>query len=53
MIRCNNCMSTFENEEELSRVIEQREFYDGVWHTTDRFIYNLTMGLEEMEDKKI
>lgn len=32
MIRCNNCMSLFENDEELSRIVEQQEFYDGAWH---------------------
>ena len=52
MIRCNNCMSTFENEEELSQIVEQREFYEGAWHTTDRFIYEPTMDLNETEDKQ-
>ena len=52
MIRCNNCMAEFENDEELSRIVEQREFYDGALHTTDRFIYDPTIDLEDTEDKQ-
>ena len=52
MIRCNNCMSEYKSKEDLSRIVEQREFYDGAWHITGRFIYELTMDLEETEDKQ-
>ena len=50
MIRCNNCMSVFESEENLSKIVEQQEFYDGAWHTTDRFIYEPEMKLEDTKD---
>lgn len=50
MIRCNNCMSLFKNDEELSRIVEQKEFYNEAWHVTDRFIYEPTMDLTETED---
>ena len=43
MIRCNNCMSTFENKEELR---------DGEWYITDVFMYEPTMDLRETEDVK-
>ena len=49
MIRCNNCMETFESEEDLCLLVEQSEFYDGDWHTTDRFIYYPEMDLENTE----
>lgn len=45
MIRCNNCMELFETEEDLSLIVEQEEFYDGNWHTTDRFKYDPEMEL--------
>ena len=39
MIRCNNCMGLFiENEEDLSLIVEKQEFYDGDWHTTVRYV---------------
>lgn len=50
MIRCNNCMETFENEEELSLIVEQKERIDGEWHTTDRFIYEANMELPDTEN---
>ena len=37
MIRCNQCMETFETEKDLSLIVEKSEFYKGDWHTTDRF----------------
>ena len=51
MIRCNQCMETFETEEDLSLIVEKSEFYEGNWHTTDRFIYNPEMELEIRKPK--
>lgn len=52
MIRCNNCMATFEDENELILVVEQSEFYDGNWHTTDRFLYDTEMDLRNTETER-
>ena len=52
MIRCNNCMELFENEEDLSLIVEQQEIYDGDWHTTERFIYEQEMDLENTETER-
>ena len=41
MIRCNQCMETFETEEDLSLIVEQSEFYKGDWHTIGRFRYEI------------
>lgn len=49
MIRCNQCMETFETEEDLSLIVEKSEFYEGNWHTTDRFIYNPEIKLRDTE----
>lgn len=51
MIRCNNCMETFETEEDLSLIVEKSEFYEGEWHTTDRFIYS-EMELRDTETER-
>lgn len=50
MIRCNNCMETFENEEELSLIVEQQELIDGEWRAIDRFIHEPDMELTNTED---
>ena len=39
MIKCTNCERLFENERDLSLIIERRELVDGEWHATDRFVY--------------
>ena len=53
MIRCNNCMELFiESEEDLSLIVEKQEFYDGNWHTTDRYLYNPEMSLENTETER-
>lgn len=52
MIRCNNCMETFETEEDLSLIVEKQEFYEGGWHTTDRFIYDPKMELKDTETER-
>ena len=49
MIRCNQCMETFETEEDLSLIVEKSEFYEGNWHTTDRFIYDPEIELRDTE----
>ena len=49
MIRCNNCMELFESDEELSLIVNKQEFYDGDWHTTERYIYHPDMNLENTE----
>ena len=38
MIKCCNCEEVFETEEDLSYIVEQSEFIDGEWKTTDRFL---------------
>ena len=38
-----------ENEEDLSLIVEKQEFYDGDWHTTDRYTYEPEMDLENTE----
>ena len=50
MIRCNQCMETFETEEDLRLIVEKSEFYEGNWHTTDRFIYDPEIELKDTED---
>ena len=52
MIRCNNCMETFETEEDLSLIVEKLEFYEGNWHTTDRFICDPEMKLRDTETER-
>lgn len=52
MIRCNQCMETFETEKDLSLIVEQSEFYEGDWHTTDRFIYDSEMELRDTETER-
>lgn len=52
MIRCNNCMSTFNTAEDLSLIVEKSEFYDGEWHTTDRFIYNPEIQLVNTDTER-
>ena len=49
MIRCNQCMETFETEEDLSLIVEKSEFYEGNWHTIDRFIYDPEIELRDTE----
>lgn len=37
MIRCNNCMTVFESESDLSKILEVQEFDDeNMPHTIDR-----------------
>ena len=50
MIKCNNCMEVFDNENNLSLIVEQSELIDGHWHTTDRFTYDSKMDLENTEN---
>lgn len=50
MIRCNQCMETFETEDDLSLIVEESEFYEGNWHTTDRFRYDPEIELKDTED---
>lgn len=38
MIKCCNCEKVFKTENDLSYIVEQSEFIDGEWHSTDRFI---------------
>lgn len=38
MIKCCNCEKVFETGNDLSCIVEQFEFIDGEWHSTDRFI---------------
>ena len=52
MIRCNQCMETFETEEDLSLIVEKSEFYKGDWHTTDRFRYDPEMELRDTETER-
>lgn len=52
MIRCNQCMETFETEEDLSLIVEQSEFYKGDWHTIDRFRYDPEMELRDTETER-
>ena len=52
MIRCDNCMEFFGNKEDLSIIVEQQEFYDGNWHTTDRYIYDPEMDLKNTEKER-
>ena len=50
MIRCNNCMEVFDNENDLSIIVEQSELIDGDWHTMDRFKYDIEMDLKDTEN---
>ena len=50
MIRCNNCMEVFDNENDLSIIVEQSELIDEDWHTTDRFKYDIKMDLKDTEN---
>lgn len=50
MIRCNNCMEVFDNENDLSIIVEQSELIDGDWHTTDRFKYDIEIDLKDTEN---
>ena len=45
-------METFETEEDLSFIVEKSEFYEGNWHTTDRFRYDLEMELRDTETER-
>ena len=52
MIRCNNCMTAYKSEEDLSLIIEKSEFHDGDWHTTDRFLYDSELELTDTETER-
>lgn len=39
MIRCNNCMEIFVDEDDLRQIVEQSGLQDDGWYTVDRFLY--------------
>lgn len=49
MIRCNQCMETFETEDDLSLIVEKSELCEGDWYTTDRFRYDPERELRDTE----
>lgn len=50
-IRCNNCMETFENDEQLSKIVEVSEIDErGDWHTIYRHIYDSEVPLRNDDE---